>query len=300
MAMHDPDIKLNKFLEEEKSYLEDLKKIDLDGNWNRFRQTLSEKSQRVQVVPFSYKYRVLIRSAAAVLLLLVVTTTLYFTTHLPSQHIIQAHAGPGHADISLSDGTDISLKEGAVLHYPEKLKRRTREVTLAGEAFFDVKQAEKSPFFVYVDEMTVRVTGTSFNIREYDSGNVEVAVIEGEVMVYPSGKEDQAVQVTAGNRCIYHTEQQIFESEETDSENFLFWRTGTLTYKDTPLEIVFEELGNYFNKRILVGDSALLKERWNTVHRREQLEEILKELSSYFELECIENNDTILVQRRQP
>jgi len=300
MENENPDSKLNKFFQEEKRFVEDLKKIDLDGNWNRFSRTLSEKSRRVQVVPFKYKYRIILRAAAAVLLLLVVTTTLYFTTHLPSQHIIQAHAGPGHADIRLSDGTDISLKEGAVLHYPEKLKRRTREVTLTGEAFFDVKQAEKSPFFVYMDEITVRVTGTSFNIREYDSGNVEVSVIEGEVMVYPSGEEDQAVQVTAGNRCIYHTEHQIFESEVTDSENFLFWRTGTLTYKDAPLEDVFEELGNCFNKRIMVSDSALLKERWNSVYRGEQLEEILKELSSYFELECIENNDTILVQRRQP
>ena len=110
MGMHDPNIKLNKFLEEEKSYIEDLKQIDLDKNWKRFNRTLQEKSSRVRDNAFSYKYRILIRAAAAAILLLVVTATLYFTTYLPSQHIIQAHAEPGHTDIRLSDGTDIVLQ----------------------------------------------------------------------------------------------------------------------------------------------------------------------------------------------
>lgn len=300
MENKNPDRKLNKFFQEEKRYLEDLKKIDLDKNWNRFNRTLTEKSSRVRVIPFSNKYRVLIRTAAAAILILVVATTLYFTTYLPSQHIIRAHAEPGHTDIRLSDGTDISLKEGAVLSYPERLKRRTREVTLSGEAFFDVKQAEKSPFFVYAGGMTVRVVGTAFSIRQDTGGSIEVAVIEGEVLYYVSGMEDEAVRIPAGQKSVYHTEQKLFETEETASENFLFWKTGTLAYEDTPLQIVFEELELYFNRAIVAKDESILQERWNSVHQGEQLTEIMKELCIYFDLEFVEMNDTLLVQREHP
>jgi len=161
--MQDPNIKLKEFLEKEKTYLEDLKKTDLEKNWKKFQRTLKSKSSRDLISPFGDKFRLLFRIAAAVILLLGVSAILYFTSYLPAHHIVQVRAEPGHMDIRLSDGTDIALNEGAVLNYPGKLKRRIREVTLTGEAYFDVIKAEKSPFFVYVGEITVQVAGTSFN-----------------------------------------------------------------------------------------------------------------------------------------
>lgn len=299
MEMQDPDIKLNKFLEEEKSYLEDLKMVDLEKNWDRFQRSIEAKSSTVPVYPFGRKYRFLFRATAAAILLLVVATTLYITTYLPSNQIIQARAEPGHTDIRLSDGTDVSLNIGAVLNYAEKLNRRVREVTLSGEAFFDVRHAEKSPFYVYVGEMTVQVVGTSFNIREVASGNIEVAVTEGEVLFYESGNEDEAIRITTGQRGVFQVEQHIFEIAETTSDNFLFWKTGTLAYKDTPLPVVFEELEFNFDREITVKDSVILKSRWNSIHKGQQLNEIIEELCLYFDLESILLNDTILIQRKQ-
>ena len=241
--------------------------------------------------------RFLITAAAAVILLLIVATTLYFTTYLPSHHMMEARAEPGYTDILLSDGTSISLNEGAVLNYPEKLKRRVREVTLSGEAFFEVRRAEKCPFYVYVGEMTVRVTGTSFNIREDVSGDVEVAVIEGEIFFYESGREDEAIRLTEGQKSVFRFNQQVFETKETTSDNFLFWKTGTLAYEDTPLQIVFEELGSYFNRKIIVEDPGILQNRWYSTHKGQTINEIIDELCLYFDLEWTEINDTILVQR---
>ena len=114
MAIQDPNIKLKEFLEKEKSYLEDLKKIDLDKNWKKFQKTLKSKSSRDMISPFSDKFRLLFRIAAAVILLLAVSAILYFTSYLPTHHIVQVHAEPGHMDIRLSDGTDIALNEGAM------------------------------------------------------------------------------------------------------------------------------------------------------------------------------------------
>lgn len=297
MENKNPDSRLNKFLEEEKIYLEDLKKIDLDRNWERFQQSVNAGSDRVPVYRFNQNFRILLRIAAAVVLLLAVSATLYITTVLPSNHIIQARAEPSHMEITLSEGTQISLNRGAVLSYPERLKRRIREVTLSGEAFFDVSKVKNSRFDVKVGTMTVQVTGTQFNIREVPQGDIEVSVVEGEVLFYETGKRDQAVPIAAGQRSVYVAEQGEFENEPLNSENFLFWKTGTLAYKDTPLEVVFEELGSYFNRTIAVKDSAIMLNRWNSIHKGQQLDEIMEELCIYFNLECIDRNDTILVQR---
>jgi len=298
--MQNPDKKLNQFLEEEKTFLEELEKVNLDKNWDRFQRTLKAESPLALAEPFIRKYRFLFRAAAAAVLLLMVSATLYFTTYLPSHHMLQTLAEPGHTDIILSDGTTISLNEGAVLNYPEKLKRRVREVSLTGEAYFEVHRAEMSPFFVFVGDMTIRVTGTSFNIREDATGNIEVAVVEGEVLFYESGKEDKAVRIIAGQQSVYRADQQLFETKKSGSENFLFWRTGTLTYEDTPLQEVFEELEMYFKREIMVTDPEILQEIWYAVHRSETFKEIIEELCVYFDLECIVSNDTILVQRKSP
>jgi transmembrane sensor len=297
MEKENPDSKLNEFFLKEKRYLEDLKAIDLDRNWERFQMSVHAGSVRVPVNRFSQNYRVLFRIAAAVALLLAVSATLYFTTVLPSHHMIQARAEPSHMEITLSEGTQISLNQGTVLSYPERLKRRNREVILSGEAFFDVSKVKNSRFYVAVGAMTVRVTGTAFNIREDASGNIEVSVVEGEVLFYENWQKDNAIRIAAGQRSIYQTESGEFEKELFTSENFLFWKTGTLVYKDTPLKVVFDELGNYFDKKIIVKDPGILQNRWNSIHHGQQLDDILEELCMYFDLECVEQIDTILVQR---
>jgi ferric-dicitrate binding protein FerR (iron transport regulator) len=300
MENKDPDSKLNKFLQEEKRFIEDLKGIDLDRNWERFQQSVHAGSDRASVFRFSQNTRILLRIAAAVVLLLAVSATLYITTVLPSHHLIHASAESSHMEITLSEGTQISLNQGAVLSYPKKLKPRIREVTLSGEAFFNVSKVKNSRFYVKVGTITVQVTGTQFNIREVPPGDIEVSVVEGEVLIYETGKRDRAVRIAAGERSVYTAEQGGFENEHLDSENFLFWKTGTLAYRDTPLEVVFEEIGNYFHREIIIKDPELLKERWNSTHQGQQLDEIIGELCIYFNLECIERNDSILVQRRQP
>ncbi|MGW8316484.1 MAG: FecR family protein [Bacteroidales bacterium] len=300
MEKKDPDIKLNKFLEEEKRFLEDLKSIDLEKNWERFQHSVQAGSARTAMHPVHKKYRFILRIAAAVALLLAVSATLYITMVLPSRQMIQARAEPSHMEITLSEGTQIALNQGAVLGYPERLGRRIRRVILSGEAFFDVSKVKNSRFYVEVGTATVLVTGTQFNIREDASGNIEVSVVEGEVLFYENGRRDQAVRIAAGERSIYQAEWGEFHNEQIGSGNFLFWKTGTLVYKDAPLQVVLEDLERHFNRTIMVKDSGILQNRWNSEYRGLQLDDIIGDLCMYFDLEYTDHNDTLLLERKHP
>lgn len=298
MVKKNPDSKLNTFLQEEKKFLEDLEAIDLGKNWERFQRSVHSAPERDTAYRFSQNHRFLLRIAAAIVAIMAFSATLYIITGIPSHHMIQACAEPSHMGITLSEGTQIALNQRAVLSYPERLNRRNRTVYLKGEAFFDVSKVKNSRFSVEVGAMTVQVTGTAFNIREDHSGNIEVSVVEGEVLFYENGKRDNNIRIAAGQKSTYQVDMGQFDNEPFASENFLFWKTETLAYKDTPLWLVFDELEKNYNRTIVVKDSQILQNRWNSLHSGQQLDEIMEELCIYFDLECIEQNDTILVQRK--
>ena len=67
--------------------------------------------------------------------------------------------------IILSDGTKVYLNAGTHLKYPAVFSRKKREVTLIGEAFFDVAKDKSIPFIIKTLRFDVKVTGTSFNLK---------------------------------------------------------------------------------------------------------------------------------------
>jgi transmembrane sensor len=87
--------------------------------------------------------------------------------------------------LQLSDGSVVVLKPNSVLHYPDKFEGNKREIRLEGEAFFDVAKNPLKPFLVYTNDVTVKVLGTSFNIKSnQNTKNVIVDVRTGKVSVY--------------------------------------------------------------------------------------------------------------------
>ncbi len=291
-------MKLESFLEEEKGFLEDLKNVDVEKNWKRFLQSTAQEPPMLRTYPFGQRFRLLTRIAAAVLLLLVATATLYFTVKRPSHQLIQVRAGLHNMEILLSDGTVITMNEGAVLTYPKKLNRRSREVTLDGEAYFQVERAEKSPFYIYIGDMTVKVVGTSFNLRKDASGRIELSVVRGVVLFYETGDHDEAIRVMAGQRCVFNHATGEVNTASIQSDNYLFWKTQKLIYRDESLAYVFKELEVLFKKRMIISDPLILQNRWTSTYEGQTLNEILDELCLYFDLEYITKNDTVFIQRK--
>lgn len=297
MEQQDQEMKLSGFLKEEKRFLKDLEKIDVDKNWSRFLTTVERDSTRAHTRTHRGSFRFVFSIAAAVLLLMATTLSIYFATIDSPHQVIRVSSGPGNLDIELNDGTTIMLNKESVISYPEKIKRREREVILSGEAWFEVESAKRSPFSVQIEKHTVKVLGTSFSIKGEQSGNIEVNVKEGVVYFFKKGVEEDAVSIIAGQKCIYHADTDEFKTENNSSDNYLFWKTGVLSYKDKPLSEVFRELESLFGQKIVVSDSLILKNRWNSTHTGEDLNAILDELCLYFDLTYIVKDDSIHIQR---
>ena len=88
------------------------------------------------------------------------------------------------SQLILPDGTKVWLNAGSRLDYPKQFTGALREVTLEGEAYFDVTANKHQPFWVHTKAFTVKVIGTAFNIRAYaDEDSAAASLIRGAVEV---------------------------------------------------------------------------------------------------------------------
>src|SRR5687768_11794332 len=67
--------------------------------------------------------------------------------------------------IKLPDGSTVVLNGGSKLEFPESFAPDVREVTLKGEAYFDITHDPKRPFVVHTGKVRTTVLGTAFNIK---------------------------------------------------------------------------------------------------------------------------------------
>ncbi len=86
--------------------------------------------------------------------------------------------------LTLPDSTLVWLNAGSRIHYDSNFTTGIREVSLTGEAFFDVAPNAKRPFVIHTQSVDIRVLGTSFNIKSYPSDKTtEATLIKGSIEV---------------------------------------------------------------------------------------------------------------------
>jgi ferric-dicitrate binding protein FerR (iron transport regulator) len=285
-------------ISEEKRFLDQLKRIDTDKNWERFQDSLRRNTPVTS--GFSLVQRkglYLSRIAAAVLLLILAGTTLYFAKRREAYHVQLVNSINENTEVRLSDGSTIVLNKGSVLTYPVHLKRRKREVKLKGEAYFEVAEKNASPFYVYLKNTTVRVLGTSFNIKEQEDKLVEVHVLTGKVSFFETKRESNSIKLEAGQKGIFKINTGEFEQSKFNSENFLFWKTGSLSFVNQRLDIVFKDLEKYFGTTIITKDNRILQNRLTSYCEGQELDDILNELSILFNLDFYKKGDTVYIQK---
>jgi transmembrane sensor len=137
-------------------------------------------------------YRKAWLSAAAAILICLVGVYFFKTTHTPAAApALTAAVNKPIADsvvnrfINLPDGSRVILHGSSTLQVAANFgKKGTREVSLSGEAYFDIKHISKKPFIIHTGALKTTVLGTAFVIKAYPSQkNVTVTVTRGRVKV---------------------------------------------------------------------------------------------------------------------
>ena len=157
----------------------------------------------------------------------------------------------GEYSITLSDGTIVYLNAESELRYPVKFVGEDRQVYLSGEAYFDVVHDKTHPFVVDVKNSTVRVLGTSFDVRAYaDEDEVLTTLVQGSVR-FSAGKE--AVILGPGEQAVLDKSGRV-ETREVDTYLYTAWKDGNFVFRKQCLENIMEIVERWYDLKVTFED----------------------------------------------
>lgn len=179
-------------------------------------------------------------------------------------------------DVVLPDGSQITLNSNTSITYPHAFEEGIREVTLSGEAFFDVTHDEERPFIVHMDNgVKIQVLGTSFNIKSYpEDQNVETTLVSGKVRVVEE-KDNKTVVLNPSQRATYVKNEDKIIIDKVETENLTSWRQGKLVYDETPIREVISDLKRKYKVSISVASPEIMNYRYTGVFDNLTIEQIL-------------------------
>lgn len=202
------------------------------------------------------------------------------------------------AVLELADGSKIWLNADSKLSYPDQFGPHTREVFLTGEAFFQVASTPEKPFIVHLNKGTIRVLGTSFNVRAYDDEPVQTSVSTGKVAFIPKytdARVPDTFYITPDEKVTWHADDPRPEKAITSGEEDRAWTDGGLVFRDASLEDICRELERTFGKKVEFDSDAPRHYRLTGAFRNNSLQEILFYLSRSKNFRYTITDSTLLI-----
>lgn len=194
---------------------------------------------------------------------------------------------------TLPDGSFVTVNKGSSISYPSRFNGDTRQVVLNGEAFFNVTPNKKKPFVISVNDITITVVGTSFNVKNIN-GNTEVVVETGIVKVTRAGK---TIELNANEELHLNAKDSMLSKEKVSDHLYNYYRTKEFVCDDTPLWKVVEKINEAYHSHIVFGDSSLREMPLTVTFNNESLDQVLNVISETFNIKVIKEGDSIILQQ---
>lgn len=170
--------------------------------------------------------------------------------------------------ILLEDSTQVWLNSASSLEVPDQFDNNRREVSLTGEAYFDVKHADKIPFIIRTGDVAVTVLGTAFNIKAYPKQkDIIISVSRGKVKI--TKKDGQEITLTGGQQLKVKEDGNETSGKNIAAESVAGWQQGNLVYDDELLGDIVADLERVYNVTIQLSNQTLSNQRISTSFKRE-------------------------------
>ena len=198
--------------------------------------------------------------------------------------------------IKLPDGTQVWLNADSKLTFKENFGDKTREVSLNGEAFFDVFHDAEHPFIIHTGKADVKVLGTTFNIRNYTSEKtMEATLVKGKIEVTLTDRPDEKIIIHPQEKIIISKENNSQPNTKINAKNAVStvdkvilttatfkdslmaetsWMKDKMVFVNQSLEKIADELERKFAVTIVFKTNAVKQYRYTGVFDKETVSEI--------------------------
>jgi transmembrane sensor len=264
-----------KFILESSQQLAQQSPANEDAQWEKFKIKRDALNNKAQVRSITGRSRWLQMAAAILIFMGGASAAYYFYNQQTSLNgRLQSFSSTDKALIdTLSDGSIVHLNRYSSVSYLSDFKK-TREVKLTGEAFFEVKHNESVPFIVHAGQVSIRDIGTAFNVKSHTT-NVEVVVESGIVRV---SKEQASVQLNQQEKAIVNSTDSQLHVEQNTDQLYNYYRSNEFIANKTPLWRVIETINEAYDSHIVIADKRLSDLPLTGTFKKESVDKFLQVL----------------------
>lgn len=193
-------------------------------------------------------------------------------------HTIHIPKG-GQYRLILADGTKVWLNAASSLQYPTRFDGTVREVSVSGEAYFEVAHQAERPFLVHCKGQRIQVLGTHFNVRAYmDEPELKTTLLEGSVVVTKQDRPAEGVRLKPGEEASLAAEGNIKVTPLKDASLRIGWTKGYFMFDRADLKTVLRELSRWYDVDFKVKSNTT-KTYTGKIDRQLSLSELMNGLS---------------------
>lgn len=267
----------------------------IDNAWSRFSERITEKI--VSIRPKRVFARTAWRVAASVAILLAFTFLLWKVvtdSYEGTEKLIVNNAINRNTFVLLPDSSLVWLNVNSTIEYESSFGKEHRNITLHGEAYFDVRKKQKHDFIVNADEMSVHVKGTRFNVRAFKGEELKTTLEEGNVELVLTGRK-KSYSMTPGDQIVVSKKRDTVTLRKVNPTNFTAWKEEQLVFDNVPLADIILKLENRYKVKITVDKELGKRERFTMTVHQETIEEVLEMIHLASNLKWKKHNHTILI-----
>ncbi|WP_343745924.1 FecR domain-containing protein [Chitinophaga sp.] len=178
--------------------------------------------------------------------------------------------------LRLADGTQVWLNAASRLIFPAAFHGAAREVTVEGEAFFEVARQASQPFVVHAGKTAMKVLGTGFNVNAY--GQELITTLATGKLLVTAGQEQVVLQ--PDEQAILNNTTGSLRKQPVEAHLFTAWKEGDLFFEDAPLQDITVSLARSYDYNFIFDDTDLKKMSFTIdIRRPAALQDVLNQIT---------------------
>ncbi len=177
----------------------------------------------------------------------------------------------------LPDGSKVWLNASSKLKYPLSFSAASREVSIDGEAYFEVAHNSEKPFIIKAGAQEIKVLGTEFNVNNYsDESYVTTTLLQGSVQVT---SKDKQLNIQPNQQAISTQQGGIIHVEDVKATEAIGWIKGVFNFNDASLATILKQLERWYDIDILISAGVNRNQVFHgNTSMNQNLSEVLKVL----------------------
>ncbi len=217
----------------------------------------------------------------------------------------------------LPDGSVVWLNSESKITYDKDFGVNNRELTLQGEAFFDVVKNKAVPFIVHAQTVKIVVKGTAFNVRSYPgSREVQTSLIRGAVELINEADPGSPIQLKPNEKITIRTgELQLAgEPQKAEEKKEIYrldtlrqfaqsmtipevsWVTNQLVFDNEVFTSVIDKMEKWYNVDIVLVNDSLGNKQFSGVYEDEDVMQALEALQYVHHFDFEVKGRTIVIK----